>query len=73
MTSNLVLLLLVTLTVLTQGIKVQCESEKSSWDPNKKFRISERELLVDTIYGVSLVIDDWDGTVSAIIKNSGTW
>jgi protein-L-isoaspartate O-methyltransferase len=34
---------------------------------------TERELLVDTIYGFNVYVDSLDATVSKTIANSGTW
>jgi len=39
----------------------------------KNFKITDREVLVSTIYGVDVIVDGYDGTVSQNIKNSGQW
>ena len=65
--------LLISLITLSLGIKVQCEYEPIQTRTHEKFYITEREVLVPTIYGVSLVVDDWDGSVSNYIKMGGSW
>ena len=66
-------LLLLLGVLAVQGIKVQCEYEPNTWKPNQRFFLNDREVLVPTIYGLNLVIDDKDGTVSNSIKVLGTW
>ena len=66
-------LLFAVLLLLSRSVKVQCEYEPSSWQAQRKFKISQREALVPTIYGLDIIVDDWDGVVSKEIQNRGHW
>lgn len=35
--------------------------------------MTDREVLVSTIYGVDVIVDGYDGTVSRNIQGSGQW
>ncbi len=70
---NLFFAVFIAIITLTHSAKVQCQYEQSSWQPGKRYSLSEREELVSTLYNFDLIVDKMDGTVSQIIRNSGTW
>ena len=72
--SAYLLLILLLITMLpTNTTKVQCQFEPSNWDQDKNYQLSEREEIVSTIYGLDVVVDRLDKTVSQSIRAVGTW
>lgn len=62
------------LASLTQNATIDCENNPISWKWGKRLELSDREMIVSTIYDkVDVIIDSKDGLVSASIKNRGAW
>jgi tRNA A58 N-methylase Trm61 len=61
------------LLVLAAGVKIPCEYSSPTWEPDNKYRFSDREILVSTRYGFDMIVDAFDETVSRVIQEKGMW